>query len=825
MKTPFRILAGLCLGVLLSGMLYATPAGNLRIVASGNTSTEPKGGWFTGLGERGKTYTMTAAVVSNLMDSASNDLVLSFDTIYISGAVVIDRSTVEAKQFLTLRTNDYATGAIVFEAGASLTLKTFAGMSSTVTLASANMPGKPKVIADQVVLSNVTTAYKRIEMNGFKTWKQWQIDTLLAHADKVGDDIGDGAYDFTNNTLFTIDSNQVFSMTAQTDFLSGKKIGFKNMDRGGTLLPDEYSLGAYPDSFYVDLSNAEGIRFKVNVQGYAESLNIGLSNCLKKGQWHEYCFEYYVYDIPFTAVDKDGYITLPFSMFERVSWGGTWDLSKLIVFIMEAKNVTKGTVISFSDVHGYTTTTQAYPVLMVGNMEAQGELLFSATKANVRQYDGTAVVASKSRINASGNVLLPNPGNCFGSTVEMTASYLFLGFASNALVPTNMTFSLSEMPRYSLDQVWVDNVSKGTSYSLVQSLADTTPHTFEAAFTNAYISLDVEHDNDLCHSEGKDIAPKSPASGLIYHWCGINYTIGTMDTLSIAPYQAVGRTRFFVETNGVYGNNSYNLMRGVVMDVHPEYLIRDTITVCSNSLPYTWKDTIFQEGTVSGLYRLERKTVHGCDSIFELLLTVNGSILTQLADTICDGQAYQKNGFDIAAENTTGKTGLSDTLYRTNWLGCDSVVILQLTINPKTSSELYDTIKQGESYQENGFDIAGTAVGDSVFVLTLVNVHGCDSVVTLHLTTLVNDGVSEAAAARCFSVYPNPASRQLFFEQKDGMRADALRLLDISGRCLQRIALEDTRTSVSLQSLAPGMYYLGVYNENQLITVIKITKE
>ena len=196
----------------ISGNLYSTPAGNLKIAASGNASAEPKGGWFTGLGKRGTTYTMTPSVISALMDSNSNDLMLSFDTIFISGNVVIDRSKIAKSQYLTLRANDYGTGAIIFEKGASLTIKCASGCQSEIALACANITGNPAITADHVVLSNVTNAYARIEMNGFKNWKQWQIDTLLAHADKVGPDIGDGAYDFTNNTLFTIDKNHAIDL-------------------------------------------------------------------------------------------------------------------------------------------------------------------------------------------------------------------------------------------------------------------------------------------------------------------------------------------------------------------------------------------------------------------------------------------------------------------------------------------------------------------------------------------------------------------------------------------------------------------------------------
>ena len=65
--------------------------------------------------------------------------------------------------------------------------------------------------------------------------------------------------------------------------------------------------------------------------------------------------------------------------------------------------------------------------------------------------------------------------------------------------------------------------------------------------------------------------------------------------------------------------------------------------------------------------------------------------------------------------------------------GCDSVVTLNLTVLPEVPETVEsDTICYGETYTWNG--VAYTATGD--YVDTLANVHGCDSVVTLHLTVL-----------------------------------------------------------------------------------------
>ena len=49
----------------------------------------------------------------------------------------------------------------------------------------------------------------------------------------------------------------------------------------------------------------------------------------------------------------------------------------------------------------------------------------------------------------------------------------------------------------------------------------------------------------------------------------------------------------------------------------PEHIEKtDPITLCSNELPYTWREITYPTGTISGIYTYERQTVNGCDSGF-----------------------------------------------------------------------------------------------------------------------------------------------------------------------------------------------------------------
>ena len=111
----------------------------------------------------------------------------------------------------------------------------------------------------------------------------------------------------------------------------------------------------------------------------------------------------------------------------------------------------------------------------------------------------------------------------------------------------------------------------------------------------------------------------------------------------------------------------------------------------------------------------------GADYVVYINLMVNDVYNTDLYETICEGQSYQFNG---QTYNTTG----AYTASLQSTAGCDSTVVLHLTVNPTVYHAFYTVAC--DSYVWNGQTY--TASGD--YDQTLTSATGCDSVVTLHLT-------------------------------------------------------------------------------------------
>ncbi|MEQ8624908.1 MAG: T9SS type A sorting domain-containing protein [Vicingaceae bacterium] len=156
----------------------------------------------------------------------------------------------------------------------------------------------------------------------------------------------------------------------------------------------------------------------------------------------------------------------------------------------------------------------------------------------------------------------------------------------------------------------------------------------------------------------------------------------------------------------------------------------DIKTACDS---LTWIDSVtyFSNNNTA---KFTLTNAAGCDSVVILNLTMNYSSKSSDTVSVCDNYTWNVN-------NTTyTTTGIyKDTL--TNATGCDSIVTLDLTINNTINN---DTVTACERYTWNANNTNYTTSG--TYMDTLTNAAGCDSTVTLDLTinysTTSNDTVT-----------------------------------------------------------------------------------
>jgi len=145
----------------------------------------------------------------------------------------------------------------------------------------------------------------------------------------------------------------------------------------------------------------------------------------------------------------------------------------------------------------------------------------------------------------------------------------------------------------------------------------------------------------------------------------------------------------------------------------------DTVIACD---AYQWIDGVtYTASNSTALHVLTN--VAGCDSVVTLNLTINNA--TTGADTVVACDAYQWiNGNTYTTSNT------SATYTLTNSVGCDSVVMLNLTVNQSSSAT--DTVTTCDPYLWVDGNTYTTSNNSATYVLT--NAVGCDSVISLDLT-------------------------------------------------------------------------------------------
>ena len=146
-------------------------------------------------------------------------------------------------------------------------------------------------------------------------------------------------------------------------------------------------------------------------------------------------------------------------------------------------------------------------------------------------------------------------------------------------------------------------------------------------------------------------------------------------------------------------------------------------TICANE-SYEFNGTTLTE---SGTYPVVLTSANGCDSTTTLVLTVLPLSITNTSATICGNETYPFGGLVLSTSGTY-------TASLTSSAGCDSLVVLTLTVQPLAGYELFFSVCAGETVAYEG-DIL-TSSGAYIYTYPNASVNGCDSVVTVNVTVL-----------------------------------------------------------------------------------------
>lgn len=160
--------------------------------------------------------------------------------------------------------------------------------------------------------------------------------------------------------------------------------------------------------------------------------------------------------------------------------------------------------------------------------------------------------------------------------------------------------------------------------------------------------------------------------------------------------------------------------------VLPAYKHMDSATICSDET-FRWRGRDIHQAWAGGYYYADSLLTQNtqCDSIYELYLTVCQAYDHDVFDTICADEYYQ---FGDKALNQSGM--YLDTLRTIH--NCDSIVHLYLTVLDTTIVETYDTICVTEKYYYFGQEYTEPGVYDTI----TLNDWGCKQYNYLYLEVI-----------------------------------------------------------------------------------------
>ena len=202
--------------------------------------------------------------------------------------------------------------------------------------------------------------------------------------------------------------------------------------------------------------------------------------------------------------------------------------------------------------------------------------------------------------------------------------------------------------------------------------------------------------------------------------------------------EATQENILLTDTVNIYGGDSIVIL---TVNVLPVYAIEEFDTVYVDA-EFEWMDEIYPTNEL-GTFNYEKKftSIEGCDSIHTLALTVIERPTTYGAyeAQFCDGDSIEFKGVWYAEATVANVLVEEKNIY-----GGDSIVILTVNVLPNYLFETVDTVYVGDAYEWMDEVYPTNEEGTFYDKKEYKTVNECDSVYTLTLVVIKNEGSTTA---------------------------------------------------------------------------------
>ncbi len=231
--------------------------------------------------------------------------------------------------------------------------------------------------------------------------------------------------------------------------------------------------------------------------------------------------------------------------------------------------------------------------------------------------------------------------------------------------------------------------------------------------------------------------------------------------------------------------------------------------------------------TSSGAYYVTVTDAFGCVTTSNTINVVVNPLPTVQAgsdQTFCSGlpitlsgsgaQNYSWNNGIVDGQSFSPTSNLNCIVTGTDANGCTDTDTVFINVNQPTyltiiGSAINSFTLNGQTYNQTG-----------VYTQTIPNAAGCDSVITIDLS-MDYLGLSESEQAT-FSVYPSPANDVLNIQFIGDLTNSTYEIIDLQGKIVLEGNLESTISSVNLNEIKAGNYFLKLGISNRKIQFLKL---
>ncbi len=260
-----------------------------------------------------------------------------------------------------------------------------------------------------------------------------------------------------------------------------------------------------------------------------------------------------------------------------------------------------------------------------------------------------------------------------------------------------------------------------------------------------------------------------------------------------------------------------------------------TTLTASGADTYAWStgdSTASVTISAFGVYTVTGTSTEGCSNTANVTVLVSQPpVITISGETdICAGESTTltaSGGETYLWSNGTTENTLTVNLAGTyqvigyNTAGCNAMASATVSVwQPATSEFTVECPEPCYEWNEESYCQSGD------YTQTLQTIHGCDSVVTLHLTITV--GVEDYNGFD-LRVYPNPTTNIVNVECETwkGKLGDVIiQLYDVYGKLMDIMTVaNDKTTQIDLSHYAPGVYFIKAVADGNVMGVRKVVKQ